>query len=135
VDLRFVSDSNRGRGHGLAYDNRPWASREEGVVAYLLLAPSASYLPRDASICPSPSSLPPTSPFELATSPAPSLAPPPAFFLAQPSRSPASVYFLPAFRGRKPRPRRNPVVASREQQPYGPILLALQRPDRACHEP
>lgn len=134
MDLRFVSDSNRGRGRELAHDNRPWASREEGVVAYPLLAPSASYLPRDASACLSPSSLSPTSPSELATSPVPSLAPPPASSLAQPSRSPAFVYFLPAFRGRKPRPRRNPVAASREQQPCGPILPALQRPDRACHE-
>jgi len=75
-DLRFVSDSSRGRGRILA-DHHPWALREEGEVAYPLLgllAPFASCPPRDALICPSPSSQPPTSPFELATFPAPPLA-------------------------------------------------------------
>jgi hypothetical protein len=87
VDLRFVSDSSRGHGRGRnrAHDHRPWASRGEGEVASPLLdplAPFASYPPRDASACPSPSFLFPTSPFELATSLVPPLASP----LAQPSQ-------------------------------------------------
>ena len=137
VDLRCVSDSNRGRDRNPVYDRRPWALREEVEEAYPLLesldspVPFASYPPRDASICPSPSSPLPTSPSELASSPAPHPAP----SLAQPSRRSASVYFLPAFRGRKPRPRRSLGVVSRAQRPYGPTPPVLRRPDRVCHGP
>lgn len=137
VDSRFVSDSSRGRGRNLAYDHclayghRPWALWEEGEVAYLLdsLVLVASYPPRDASAYPSPSSLPPTSPSELLTSP----ALPPVSSLAQPSRRFAFVYFLPASRGQRPRPRHSLGVVFRAQRPYGPIPPALRQLDRACH--
>ena len=132
---RFVFDNSRDHGHGRnhAYGHRPWAVREEGEVAYLLdsLVLCASYPPRDASVCPSPSSPPPTSLSELGTS----LSPHPASSRAQPSQRFASVCFLPAFRGQRHHPRRSLGVAFRVQRPYGPTPLALRRPDRVCHGP
>ena len=134
VDLHFVSDSRSGRGRNLASDRLPWALREEGEEAFPLLGllvPCASYPPRDASVCPSPSSPPPTSPFEFVTAPAPPRTSSPA----QPSQRSASVCFLPAFRGRRPRPQRSLGVGFRAQRPCGSIPPALRRPDRACHGP
>lgn len=131
VGLRSVFDSSRGR--NLPYDHRPWAWRGEAEVAYHLLDPLAlfvSCLPRDASVYLSPSSRLPTSLFELAISPVPLLA----SSLFQPSQRSASVCFLPAFRGQKPRLRRNQGVAFLERRPCGPIRPVLQRLDHVCHE-